>query len=152
MAWNDVECVGQESGAKVSRNGLTVTERLISDTVSTRGRITNMSDPHELEEWDVTANLYSLQCDRYNEGLEGFRSFEHLDARAIGMFQKYAMGLVDMEDIWELSAKFERQLIEKDVHPGSKRFESMFNRSMDECEQLELNPFVAYEAKLPDEE
>lgn len=57
-----------------------------------------------------------------------------------------------MEEIGKVSAKFEGQLMEKDVHPGNKRFERMFNRFMDECVRLGLNPFIEYEVKLPDEE
>lgn len=48
-----------------------------------------------------------------------------------------------------MSAKFEIDLMEKDAYPGSKRFECMFNRSMDESERLGLNPFIEYETKFP---
>lgn len=101
-----VECVTQESSAKVSGTGLKVAERLTADTVSTSCRFTNMPHPREVEEWDVTINLYCLQCVSCNEWLEVLWSFEQLYARAICMLRKKSMGLVDMEEIGKLSANF----------------------------------------------
>lgn len=110
-----------------------VTERLAVDCVITRCKVTNMPHLREVGDLEVMANMYCFQCGLCNGWLEGLVPFQELYARAIGMLRKnIGMGLVDMQEIWKVSAKFDRELMEKNVHPGSERFERMFYLSMDE--------------------
>lgn len=36
--------------------------------------------------------------------------------------------MLNMEEVMKVLEKFDRELMKKDVHPGSRRFERMFNQ------------------------
>lgn len=61
-------------------------------------------------------------------------------------------GVLVIDQVTEVVGRFEKEIGRKELNTSGVRYCRLFNKMMDECQRLGLNPFINYEAKLPVEE